>query len=416
MITLGIINYNLPHHVYYLIESIKKQCKFEYEIVVFDAGQDRPIINHVDNVTILRNRHFKYFDTTDMTGLQVYNHAVEELMNYCKSDDMIIIDNKSLVKGDLTKFVAKAADAIVDQNYTMIYLNMKKLREAGVKAYINDTDQLYSNILKGDNYATRSSNNLITVVDHALDDIKFIEWIMANKHLWTSEYYDVIVSFTTFRGRIYDATTLRVISALVKQATQFKYKVVMVLSREELGNNFDMPPGIQHIIDDFPNFEVLWTDKDTKPLKKLDPTMEKYPNIPIITLDDDDLCDPFIVEHMMTEHILDPFYALGTWMEPTPNMVRWVAGVRLWPPHCLYKFPLEDYYTYYDGILDDNFNAMRCAYKMTPVKEVSFKHNQKLNQTDLKLAREYMKTPWDEYYKRFVLAHLDEVPEELYYE
>ena len=118
MITLGIINYNLPHHVYYLIESIKKQCKFEYEIVVFDAGQDRPIINHVDNVTILRNRHFKYFDTTDMTGLQVYNHAVEELMNYCKSDDMIIIDNKSLVKGDLTKFVAKAADAIVDQNYT----------------------------------------------------------------------------------------------------------------------------------------------------------------------------------------------------------------------------------------------------------------------------------------------------------
>ena len=73
MITLGIINYNLPHHVYYLIESIKKQCKFEYEIVVFDAGQDRPIINHVDDVTILRNRYFKYFDSTDMSGLQIYN-------------------------------------------------------------------------------------------------------------------------------------------------------------------------------------------------------------------------------------------------------------------------------------------------------------------------------------------------------
>lgn len=416
MITLGIINYNLPHHVYYLIESIKKQCKFEYEIVVFDAGQDRPIINHVDDVTILRNRYFRYYDSTDMTGLQIYNHAVEELMKYCKTDDMIIIDNKSLVKQDLASFIDHSYRAIVDDNYTMIYLNMKQLREENVSAYVNDTDALYQNILSDDNYTSKSSYNYIVTVDHILSDIKFIEWIMNRKRYWKKEYFDVIVSFTTFRGRIYDATTLRVISALVKQETQFNYKVVMVLSREELGDSFKLPEGIQHIIDSFPNFEVLWTDRDTKPLKKLDPTMEKYPDIPIITLDDDDLCDPFIVEHMMTEHIADPYYVLGTWMEPTQNIVRWVAGVRLWPPHCLYKFPLEDYYTYYDGILDDNFNAMRCAYKMTPVKEVDASHNQKLNQTDLKLAREYMKTPWAEYYKRFVLAHLDEVPEELYYE
>ena len=416
MITLGIINYNLPHHVYYLIESIKKQCKFEYEIVVFDAGQDRPIINHVDDITILRNRYFKYFDSTDMSGIQIYNHAVEELMKYCKTDDMIIIDNKSLVKQDLASFIDHSYRAIVDDNYTMIYLNMKQLREENVSAYVNDTDDLYQNILNDDNYTSKSSYNYIVTVDHVLSDIKFIEWIMNRKRYWKKEYFDVIVSFTTFRGRIYDSTTLQVISALVKQETQFNYKVVMVLSREELGDSFKLPEGIQHIIDDFSNFEVLWTDKDTKPLKKLDPTMEKYPDIPIITLDDDDMCDPFIVEHMMTEHILDPYYVLGTWMEPTPNMVRWVAGVRLWPPHCLYKFPLEDYYTYYDGILDDNFNAMRCAYKMTPVKEVAASHNRKLNQTDLKLAREYMKTPWAEYYKRFVLAHLDEVPEELYYE
>ena len=101
MITLGIINYNLPQYVYYLIASIKKQCKFDYEIVVFDAGKDRPIINHVDGVTILRNNHSKYFDTTCMNGLQVYNHSVEELVKYCKTDDLIIIDNKSLVKGKI---------------------------------------------------------------------------------------------------------------------------------------------------------------------------------------------------------------------------------------------------------------------------------------------------------------------------
>ena len=415
MITIGIINYNLPHYVYYLIESIKKQCKFDYELVVFEAGQDRPIVNHVDNVTILRNRCFKYFDSTDMTGLQVYNHSLEELMKYCKTDNLIILDNKSLVKGDLLTFVDTSYRVVSDPKRSIVYLNMKRIRKERLNAYLNDTDDMYSSLIDDSCFEKSSYNQLVTA-DHNHTDVLFIDWIMKYKHLWAKDYYDVVVSFTTFRGRIYDSTTLQVISALVKQQTRFNYKVIMVLSREELGSNFAMPEGIQHLLECFPNFEVLWTDKDTKPLKKLDPTMEKYPDIPIITLDDDDLCDPFIVEHMMTEHILDPFYALGTWMEPTPNMVRWVAGVRLWPPHCLYKFPLQDYYTYYDGILDDNFNAMRCAYKMTPVKEVSFKHNQKLNQTDLKLAREYMKTPWDEYYKRFVLAHLDEVPEELYYE
>ena len=118
MITLGIINYNLPHHVYYLIAIIRKQCKFDYEIVVFDAGQDRPIINHVDDVTFLRNRHYKYFDSSSMTGLQIYNHAVEELMKYCKTDDMIIIDNKSLVKCDLEKYIDKSARAVIDETYS----------------------------------------------------------------------------------------------------------------------------------------------------------------------------------------------------------------------------------------------------------------------------------------------------------
>ena len=416
MITLGIINYNLPHHVYYLIASIRKQCKFDYEIVVFDAGQDRPIINHVDDVTFLRNRHYKYFDSSSMTGLQIYNHAVEELMKYCKTDDMIIIDNKSLVKCDLEKYIDKSARAVIDEHHKMIYLNMQKIREENVRAYVNDTDDLYSNILDCDNWLVKGCGAYLLTVNDILDKKTFIDWIMRNKRLWSSEYFDVVVSFTTFRGRIYDSTTLHVISSLIKQDTRFNYKVIMVLSREEFGDKFILPEGIQNMLRDYPNFEVLWTDKDTRPLKKLDPTMEKYPDIPIITLDDDDLCDPYIVEHMMTEHIADPYYVLGTWMEPTQNIVRWVAGVRLWPPHCLYKFPLEDYYTYYDGILDDNFNAMRCAYKMTPVKEVDASHNQKLNQTDLKLAREYMKTPWAEYYKRFVLAHLDEVPEELYYE
>ena len=182
MITLGIINFNLPHHVYYLIESIKKQCKFDYEIVVFEAGQDRPIINHVDNVTILRNRGFKYFDSTDMTGLQVYNHALKELMAYCKTDDMIILDNKSLVKGNLLAFVDQSYRTVKDKNASIVYLNMKRIRKERLEAFEKDTDEMYKNFFT-DSCMEKTSVNQLVTVDHIMSDAKFIEWIMHNKHL-----------------------------------------------------------------------------------------------------------------------------------------------------------------------------------------------------------------------------------------
>ena len=158
MITIGIINYNLPHYVYYLIESIKKQCKFDYELVVFEAGQDRPIINHVDDVTILRNRCFKYFDSTDMTGLQIYNHSLEELMKYCKTDNLIILDNKSLVKGDLLAFVDTSYRVVSDKERSIVYLNMKRIRKERLNAYVNDTDDMYSCLID-DSCFEKSSYN-----------------------------------------------------------------------------------------------------------------------------------------------------------------------------------------------------------------------------------------------------------------
>ena len=135
-----------------------------------------------NGVTILRNRGFKYFDSTDMTGLQVYNHALKELMAYCKTDDMIILDNKSLVKGNLLAFVDQSYRTVKDKNASIVYLNMKRIRKERLEAFEKDTDEMYKNFFT-DSCMEKTSVNQLVTVDHIMSDAKFIEWIMHNKHL-----------------------------------------------------------------------------------------------------------------------------------------------------------------------------------------------------------------------------------------
>lgn len=95
---------------------------------------------------------------------------------------------------------------------------------------------------------------------------------------------------------------------------------------------------------------------------------------------------------------------------------KWIANCRIWPPHCLYNFPLKDFYEYFGGILDDNFNAVRCLYKMTPVKEIKTIKSTKKNDSEVKLTYEYADTEWSTLYSNFIIQHLDELPPGLLYE
>ena len=45
--------------------------------------------------------------------------------------------------------------------------------------------------------------------------------------------YDVCVSLTSWRGRIYSEIVQLVLFSLIKQKTKYRYKVVLVLSEEE---------------------------------------------------------------------------------------------------------------------------------------------------------------------------------------
>ena len=119
----------------------------------------------------------------------------------------------------------------------------------------------------------------------------------------TNEPYSVIVSLTSWRGRIFSEIVQLVLFSLLKQKTKYRYKVVLVLSTDEFPKKeAELPPNIVKMAELVPNFSLLWTVKNTKALKKLDPTMATYPDLPVITTDDDIIVKAAFVESFMEMH------------------------------------------------------------------------------------------------------------------
>ena len=181
---------------------------------------------------------------------------------------------------------------------------------------------------------------------------------------------DCVVSLTTWKGRINDPKLPRVLYRILNQKTNFNYKVVLVLSKEEFGENYKLPDVLEFLTFD-EKFEILWTDKNTKALKKLDPTMEKYPDVPIITLDDDELVSVYAVEAIMTDHKETPDMILGGLCGPCNNIIR-VSFIRLFPPNSLANIPSHYFGEYFQYTNDDEWNGLRAALQGTKSRRMKY--------------------------------------------
>ena len=219
--------------------------------------------------------------------------------------------------------------------------------------------------------------------------------------------YDCIVSLTTWKGRINDPRLPKVIFRLLKQQeTKYKYKVVLVLSREEFGDNYQVPERLALLAED-PNFEILWTGKNTKALKKLDPTMAKYPDLPIITTDDDILLKKFAIDMMMQAHDMHPEAILGTACGAFyPPIVR-VGNLRLFPPHSLADIPTEYFGTYFQNLHDDEWNGIRAMVNGTKQLKVADKliENMSYYGQDCSFRKEYNQFRFKPAFEKFKKEH-----------
>jgi len=185
--------------------------------------------------------------------------------------------------------------------------------------------------------------------------------------------YEVILSLTTWKGRINDPMLPLVLYRLVEQQTgNHRYKVVLVLSTDEFGTDFKLPEGIQKFTDRSPDkFEVLWTKENTRALKKLDPTMEKYPNNYIATMDDDELMQPWLVDYLCFEIKNRSNKILGAVCGLYRGVNR-VGLCRLYPPHSLANISTEYFKTYFQYMQDDEWNGIRAKVAGTPMEQMAY--------------------------------------------
>jgi len=91
-----------------------------------------------------------------------------------------------------------------------------------------------------------------------------------------------IISLTSWLGRI--GTTATTIKSLLKQCPEFH--IVLVLSEEEfLEKENSLPSDLRKLVKKN-KIEILWVKKNYYAFKKVLFTMNKYPDVPIISADD----------------------------------------------------------------------------------------------------------------------------------
>lgn len=100
-------------------------------------------------------------------------------------------------------------------------------------------------------------------------------------------YFDdskrIVVSLTTWRGRI---TSLPLVLDSILRQTLQPYKIVVNLSKDEFPSPKLIPDNIRSYIKRN-GIEINWVKEDTKVYKKIIPTLLKYRDDLVLSIDDD---------------------------------------------------------------------------------------------------------------------------------
>ena len=181
----------------------------------------------------------------------------------------------------------------------------------------------------------------------------------------------VITSLTSWKERIYNELTGPVLYSYISQESPVPFKVVLVLSSDEFPRKEkEVPEGILKMARGCDNFEILWHDTNLGPYKKYFPTRHKYPNLPIITVDDDSIASPNFMNDLWKLHMAHPDRVIygynGTpynWIcRNSIDSVRY--GVALYPPGSTYDLDAQFGIKYFK-FMDDEFMRLLCLLNGT---------------------------------------------------
>jgi len=131
-----------------------------------------------------------------------------------------------------------------------------------------------------------------------------------------------LLSMTTWTGRI---NRVKSTVESIRQYAKDAY-IVLTLSEEEFAGKVIPETGVD---------EIIWCPTDIGPFKKVLYTMEKYPDYPVISVDDDIDYGP-VVDALCAMHVKHPDDVITNFPNVKTGGLRLPNGyATLYPPHCL---------------------------------------------------------------------------------
>ncbi len=177
--------------------------------------------------------------------------------------------------------------------------------------------------------------------------------------------YKVIVALTTYKGRIYNEKFPICLYSIINQKTDIPFKVSLVLSTDEFKSKKEIPEDILLMEKNIKHFEILYTKRNTKALKKYNPVELKYPNLPIISIGDDTIYSELLVDICYKEYLKQPNVCHAARVGKVgPILIPW--RIRLFPPRCM-TWIHEDWFDKCFLQHDDLFYGLRLLLAGTPV-------------------------------------------------
>lgn len=114
----------------------------------------------------------------------------------------------------------------------------------------------------------------------------------------------VVVSLTSYPHRFQNPDFLKCLKSLVEQKTTIKYRIALTLYEKDVDK---IPQEVRNYISKN-GIEIISCDKDIKQHKKYYYAMQKYSNLPIITVDDDVVYNPNMINSLYWTHTKNPNY------------------------------------------------------------------------------------------------------------
>ena len=240
---------------------------------------------HLSVITIEENINntIIYLNKT-LLGNQDFN----SLITIKKNSNLILnAESTFLIGGEIFK-----SEGNFDLKMKGNIINLNKSENSLIESYLNivkdivffcDGNEIYAN-----NLYLQISPNLNKLNQVCFDYLKSKLQNNSSDIFLNKCYikYDekLIVSLTSWTARInYIENTLKIlINNFVKP-----YKIILNLAIEEFPNkNLDLPESILKLLEN-DNFEINWVEKNNNVFKKLIPTLKKYKEDIIMTVDDD---------------------------------------------------------------------------------------------------------------------------------